>query len=195
MSKNQSETISNIFAAFIKAQAEFTNPKKNSDGYGYKYVELDAIVDMVRPVLAKHGLGFIQTESSKKGEIGMQTTLIHSSGEWIKSETIYTRVPEIRGTNYVQKLGGAITYLRRYQLGTFLGIISEKDDDAHGLGTPAAQAPVVELSTEEQRKDIMRLAELTNKVEILEKEDLTSYTKKKAQLVIEKMLKELEANG
>ena len=49
-----------LYTALAKAHTELTNPKKDSKAdigqYSYKYASLGAILDHVRPILAKHGL-------------------------------------------------------------------------------------------------------------------------------------------
>ena len=56
----QSDNISGLLKALCAAQAEFPTMPKDSSGYGYKYTNLDTIVLTIKPILAKHNLGYIQ---------------------------------------------------------------------------------------------------------------------------------------
>lgn len=104
-----SESIKSIMPALIKAQAEFTNPSKAKSGYGYKYADLPTILDMCRPILAKHGLGIVQScDTSEDGQFMLvETRVYHSSGEYI-GDTMRLLIEKGK-MNAMQSLGSAIT--------------------------------------------------------------------------------------
>src|SRR5699024_5811712 len=54
------------------------------------------------------------------------TMLLHSSGEWMKSNPL--KMPAL---NSIQDVGGQITYLKRYSLSAMLGVSSEEDNDSN----------------------------------------------------------------
>lgn len=137
-----SETRSNVFAAFVKAQAEIKNPIKNQVNKGVQgapmYANLeDTLADYVRPVLAKHGLAVTQDIISGEGgtEVGVRTYIIHESGEWMESSVLSCQVvipKNAQGREILTKgqaTGVNITYLRRYSLNAMLGINGDKDTD------------------------------------------------------------------
>lgn len=125
-----SEKIQNIATALIKAQTELSNPSKNQQGYGYKYADLSSILDQVKPVLQKHGLAITQTSSDDgNGKVGVTTTLMHESGEYI-SDTLRLPIPEMKGTTSTQAAGAALTYARRYAISSILNIAADEDTDA-----------------------------------------------------------------
>jgi len=125
-----SEKVQNIATALIKAQTELANPSKNQQGYGYKYADLSSILDQVKPVLQKHGLAITQTSSDDgNGKVGVTTTLLHESGEFI-SDTLRLPIPEMKGTTSTQAAGAALTYARRYALSSILNIAADEDTDA-----------------------------------------------------------------
>ena len=64
-----------IFSSLLKAQNEVTNPAKNAKGYGYKYATLDTILTLVKPILAKHGLGIYQHPVGPLRTIVLQSKL------------------------------------------------------------------------------------------------------------------------
>ena len=53
------------------------------------------------------------------------TLLLHESGEWIETEPLQMKLEK----NTPQGVGSAVTYGRRYQISSVLGLASEEDDD------------------------------------------------------------------
>lgn len=134
----QSESISKLLENFTKAQAEFKTLSKDKQGYGYKYTDLDTVISSVRPVLAKYGLGFMQTLTSLEGgKSAITTRLFSSDGEYLE-DTIGLPDVAMAKTNSAQNLGAAITYMKRYALCAMLGISSDEDTDAE-MQRPAPQ--------------------------------------------------------
>ena len=139
-----SENIKELLAALADAQAELPTMPKSSQAYGYKYTDLDTIVQTIRPILHKHGLAFTQSvggidEYLVDGEehFSLTTRLFHKSGQYIEEAV---KIPEITGAknNAAQLLGMGITYMRRYALCAMLGITSDEDVDAN---VPQGNAP------------------------------------------------------
>jgi hypothetical protein len=128
---NKSESIKNISVALIKFQAEVQNPKNTADNpfYKSKYAPLNEILNEVRPLLSKHGLGVIQSPSGDGEKITINTMLVHESGEWIEFDPLTLKAEKITP----QGAGVAITYGRRYSLSSVTGIASEPDDDGNSL--------------------------------------------------------------
>lgn len=96
--------------------------KKDSTNPFFKsrYASLGAIIEDTRDPLAKNGLSYAQFPS---GEYGLDTILMHTSGEWIKSNYIMKPIDQ-----KPQSLGSALTYQRRYALCAILGLQVEDDD-------------------------------------------------------------------
>lgn len=132
----QSESIGKLAAALAKAQAAMTPVTKNRQvrvtsrrtggTYEFAYATLDHIIESVREPLTSNGLWFSQLLGFGPEGYVIHTTLLHDSGEWLASNTVFTQ-PEAD----FQSLGSAITYMRRYTLSSMLGIASEEDDDAN----------------------------------------------------------------
>ena len=140
-----SETTAQVYAALIAAQAEMPaiHRDRENSHFRNRYATLDAIVDAVRPVLARHGLavvsGVTAPHTSEAGTllaIGVATRLVHTSGEWIESAVV---LPIAK--NDPQGAGSAVTYGRRYSLSALLSLATDDDDDgesAVGRDRPAA---------------------------------------------------------
>lgn len=125
-----SQEVTNIFKALCQCKKDFLPLQKNKQGYGYKYVTLDAVIDMLNTVLPKHNLGFIQFPSTNEGEYSLTTRIIHESGEWLE-DTIKFDLTDISKANDTQKLGASVTYFRRYTLCTIFGIAADEDVDGN----------------------------------------------------------------
>lgn len=130
---NKSESIKNLAIALAKFQGEVENPTNSrtvSTGkFSYKYAPLDEVLNLIRPLLSKHGLSVIQVPVANDGLVGVSTTLIHESGEYIEFAPILVKMDKVSA----QGAGSAITYARRYALSSILGISSEDDDDGNSI--------------------------------------------------------------
>jgi hypothetical protein len=132
----RSDTIGELAKALAAANLEITNPSLDAVNPHFKsrYASLGAIINAVRLPLARHGISAVQTVSTDGGAVGVTTTLLHASGEWM-AETAMSALPD-RAT--VQQLGSVITYLRRYALASITGIVGEDDDDGNATTSPSA---------------------------------------------------------
>lgn len=129
-----SDQIAHLAAALSAAQAEITGAIKDSDNpfFHSKYADLATVWEACREAITKRGLAVVQAPvSDEQGRIGLHTTLIHNSGEWIDG-VIFVQPSK---PNDPQVAGSILTYLRRYALSSFIGI-PQIDDD----GEAAAQA-------------------------------------------------------
>ena len=135
-----SEKNSEVSAALAKSWAELETPKHNATvkvqtksggSYSFDYTDLNGIFETARKVFKENGIAIMQnsyTEVSPNGLLAcVETTFLHSSGEWVKSFPL--KFPAAGG---MQDFGGQITYMKRYSLSAMLGIATEKDDDANG---------------------------------------------------------------
>jgi hypothetical protein len=132
-----------LTAALARAQGAFpkierrntaeVRGKDGKPGYSYSYADLGDVLAAVRPVLAEHGIAVVQrTKPLDGGKTRLLTELRHVAGGLLDSET------EIgTPTTNPQQFGGTLTYLRRYELVTLLGIAAEEDRDAQDVEPPA----------------------------------------------------------
>jgi len=116
----------------VAALAELSNPPTDSradvrtekGSFSYTYASLPAILNLVKPVLAKYGLALAQDVTAADGRVGVQTTILGEDGPALESGVLY-----LPAGNTPQMAGSAITYARRYQLTALLGIAADEDDD------------------------------------------------------------------
>jgi ERF superfamily len=201
---NFSEQINEISAALAKFQGEVSNPSKDGDNghFKSKYATLDEIVKVIRPTLSKHGLSFIQSVNSDSEKVGVTTTLLHSSGQYITSDTI--NIP-LGGKVNAHGVGAGVTYGRRFSLGAILGIATEEDDDGNHVSVGGDQKQQSSKQTtsngasDAQKNMINRLikevAKVRNTTEAITvgnlkasmqlAKDITEYTQTEASKAIE----------
>lgn len=101
-----------------------------------KYADLNQVLENVEPLLEKHGLVLTQPVISNGQHNFVSTEITEiNTGQAAVSRL---GLPVIED---MQKLGGAITYARRYTLKSLLGMQEEDDDGeaAVGRGTPVAK--------------------------------------------------------
>ncbi len=139
-----SESVKEIFTALAAAQAAFPVIRRDSDNshLGSKYADLAAILEAVRKPLADNALALVQTSEarcelltqtsggrSQLEGVVVITTLIHSSGEWIRGELLMPLdVKDPRKTG-PQQAAASFTFGRRHALMAILGIAAETEDE------------------------------------------------------------------
>ena len=153
---NKSENISELAKALSKAQAEMSGAKKNSNNpfFTSKYADLKEVIECVKEPFANNGLSFVQFPISNDGFAGVETVIMHSSGEWISNEYML-KVSK----NDPQGMGSAITYARRYALQAACGVPSEDDDaeSAMGRSVKVKKAPEPKLEPKQTKTEAIEL--------------------------------------
>jgi len=132
--KSSSE-LKDLATALSKAQGQLKPASKDGVNPHFKssYSTLQSVWDSCRAILTANGLSVAQTfAEGPEGAVTVQTTLLHSSGQWISGDLVLKSVK-----NDPQGIGSAITYGRRYALAAIVGIVSDEDDDANS----ASHAP------------------------------------------------------
>lgn len=131
--ENKIKTARQDIVAFLNAignvHADRVNPAFKS-----KYASLSEILDTVKAEAAKHNLAVHQSLSSSEGQVRVTTTFLHDDGTIHDSGTLAFVAP-----SDAQKLGSAITYLRRQSLQTACGISTDIDDDGAKASGPASR--------------------------------------------------------
>jgi len=127
---NITENREALFKAISAAQGEFSTVEKGKDNsfFKSKYAPLDAIIEMIRPILPKYGLAVMQfTDMPENGDgIIVETIITHQSGQYVSGRLL---MPLAKVDP--QGAGSAITYGRRYALAAALNIVSDEDVDGN----------------------------------------------------------------
>lgn len=138
---SQSESIKNLATALSKVQGELTYAKKDSANPFFKstYADLESVWDACRSLLAANGLSVIQMPGNYfEGRMWLITRLCHESGEWIEQE-MSVPVPKADP----QGAGSALTYMRRYALAAFIGVVQADDDGNAASNNKPTVKPIV----------------------------------------------------
>lgn len=147
----QSENISELLAALAEVQSELPTMPKSSQAYGYKYTDLDTITQTIKPILSKHGIGYIQSVGGlTENALTLTTRIFSKKGEYIEDTAALPTITSTKN-NAAQTLGMSITYMRRYALCAMLGITSDEDVDANINGIEQTQKSKPTLQKQEVR--------------------------------------------
>ena len=125
---------------------------KSFDGRPYKYATLDDVISVTKPLLQAAGLMITQPMSGNE----LVTKLIHASTGQELVSTLPLGNPERS-----QDLGSRITYLRRYQISSMLGLSLEPDTDAKPTTGLAAGAMPLNAQVKPLPNDIGQTIEMT----------------------------------
>ena len=131
-SKPEPDLMAPLFEALAKAQAEFKSVTATSrvtfKNVDFKFAPLSEILGAVRPALNKYGLTLTQQTKhipfGNANGIKVVTTLLHESGVSYDIES----VPVFYNVNDIKNLGAQVTYLRRYEVKTLLGIEADSEE-------------------------------------------------------------------
>ena len=190
---NKSESIVKLAEALAKAQAEMPPVKFNAVNpfLKNKYADLGAIIETAQPIMAKHALAVSQLVYSEEDKIGVETVLMHASGEYI-STTLSMAMVDEKGKSSAQVAGSIITYLRRYSLAAILGMYADEDGDGN---TPKPSAPKpAERKVDEANTMTLEHALFVTNSENVAYGDLPSEKLQAMQLGINKALKNKSLN-
>ena len=149
-----SESIVNISAAFVRAQGVINDPAKGTDNafFSTKYADLHAVLTAIREAFAPHGLGILQFPyTDENGRMGLETRIIHESGEWIEPSLPIT-VDLGSPKNVGQAVGSLTTYFRRYCAAAAAGV-AQADDDGNAIAQQATPQKVRADERAEGRAD------------------------------------------
>lgn len=159
---------SNLWTALAGFQQEVPVIHKATQGYGYTYADLTKIIQVINPILAKHGLGYTQPLMGT----AIKTIVFHiETGQTLESVVEIPQGVALKGMNDFQVLGSAISYLRRYSLASILTLITDADLDASGeqlkkkapATPPALQAPATPKAKPPiSEKDFLKLCGAIN---------------------------------
>lgn len=126
-----------IYSQLVAAQSEFASIKRDRTNpyFNSRYATFEAIVEATRPILSRHGLGFIQ---SALGD-ALVTTLFNGAGQ-----TVDSTVPFVHGEKATpQQIGSALTYAKRYGIACALGVAIEEDETDDDGNRASAQPAAV----------------------------------------------------
>lgn len=128
-----STTITTLIPALGRAKFMMGKVALNSVNphFKSKYADLNSLLEASAQALAANDLVIVQMPSQDAIGYYVETTLYHTSGEFLSGKTYINPTK-----NDPQGLGSAITYAKRYGLGSLLGLNGEPDDDGNAASVP-----------------------------------------------------------
>ena len=114
-----------IFKKLYEIQKMGLKYKKEAENpfYKSKYLSLDALLEKLLPIAEEKNL--LISHYGRDGYLITQVTDLDSD------TYVDSALPLPEGVD-AQKLGGAVTYFKRYNLGSLFNIVTDEDDDANG---------------------------------------------------------------
>lgn len=155
-------------SAFNKGLSHFRQqvkaPKKNghvgyktkSGGKNYDYVLLEDLIKAIDEGLKDTGLAWYQDCETANGVVRVRTIVTHENG-YSKSSSWM----EFKTSGNPQDAGSAMTYAKRYSLGTTFGVSSEADDDGQQATNVAPNKPQNGTKKPADRVTTDQMTELT----------------------------------
>ncbi len=146
-----SEKLGDLFSAMAKMQGALSMAGKAKQAHGYKYADLAECIHTAKPALEANDLAVTQMMGMSAQGTTLITMLIHSSGQWLRSEFVMEKavLQGGGGKNPAQILGSGITYMRRYAYAAIIGL-AQTDDDAKLLDNSIPAKQVINKITVEQ---------------------------------------------
>jgi len=173
MGKLESDQLDKLAKAFSAMQGEYGSviPNRVNPMFKSNYADLDAAVKSVRPLLKKYGFSLDQDiEYQIDGSRYLRTKLLHESGQYIssfdkiieielppiekprqqdyQSQQNYIKLVQLRHTKMLQSYGSSLSYHKRYNTCTLLGITISNDPDDND----AEYGKQINIEQEEQKQ-------------------------------------------
>jgi hypothetical protein len=189
----------------LKFQEKVGAIKKDSQNPFFKssYFNIDTLLGTIKPILNEVGLVLLQPLTTLDGKPALVTKILDSESEESIEGTVV--LPE---NNDAQKMGGIITYFRRYCIQSMLSLEAEDDDGnmaSHGQNStksmppkpPANKPPVIPpkppekpLKTKEDllKEEVKKLCDeigLSTLTVLKTKEDYEKFVKDKTGFKLE----------
>lgn len=116
-------------AAFAVMQGEIPTIIERAETDKTTYAPLEDIIEIVRPILQKHGFSLsFQTEWPEPNKVKVTGLLTHRQGHCRKSE-FFAGADQSGSKNAIQALGSSTQYGRRYTTKDLLCIVTRGEDD------------------------------------------------------------------
>lgn len=134
-------TTENIYTRYLQVLNEVPNfvTDSRADVHGkagnrtYKYLNLSTILKGIKPIFAKHNIGFYQNVAFENDKIGYVETVIITTADNDDMQSLSVGKYPFMIVPDPQAIGSAVTYARRYSLYSAFGIYPDKDDDGAAM--------------------------------------------------------------
>jgi len=162
--------------ALIDLQLNIKNPTRNKKAYNYYYADMDEVLECIKRPCIDHGFSVVQMPYNDEEILGVETLLVHKSGEFIKA-----RFGSKPSKSDPQSVGSHISYYRRYSLLSMFNLSQEDDDGASASGRTNGKP---ELASDGQKKflfSLMGMEKYNQNKSFIEKQMTKSQATKKIE--------------
>jgi hypothetical protein len=121
----------NIYQKIEALRKELPAMRKSREGYNYKYFDINQMIEVLRPLLEKHKLTILQPLTNIEGRPALTTIIADDEENELKTTVTLPDLPD------PQKMGSAVTYMRRYALQSLLFMEAEDDDGVKAKPDPS----------------------------------------------------------
>ena len=167
----QSDEIKDLALALCKAQSMM--PKATMSGVNTRFKNEKAKITGAYATLDDILTAFTQHAYSTGGEVGVETMLMHSSGQYIMSSF---GVPA--DAHGAQAYGSILTYCRRFGLASIVGCTAEEDTDGENI-PESASSPSISAQQVGQIQNILAEKHI-NEADLLKHKKVDNLTQIKA---------------
>lgn len=189
MQAKQSEVEFNHAMSEMQADIHSIAERGSADrGKGGKlsYAKLEDILDVVRPVMHKHGFAISYDIENSASSVTATGILFHRAGHNIKTRMVLP-ADNSGGKNSVQSIGSSVSYAKRYVLNALLNLATRgEDDDGYGA-VPDVSVTVAQAITMQKMLDKCKPATVTGFTNIYGQPSAVSkndYNRAMAQLEV-----------
>ena len=133
--------------ALAGLQETIKNPVRDKKAYNYKYADMDTVLECIKKPSAAKGFSIVQMPFNENDMVGVETMLIHESGEYIKG-----KFGSKMAKQDPQSVGSQISYYRRYSLLSIFNLAQEDDDGATATKSYATRKPTVKTDNSGKAK-------------------------------------------
>ena len=121
----------------IQREIGVLKKKKTNPFFKSKYLDLTAINENLDPLLEKHKVNITQPVTNVDGRPALALVISDlESDEFIREVAAMVDLPD------AQKMGGCVTYFRRYSLVSYFRIDAEDDDGNFASSKSANEQPM-----------------------------------------------------
>lgn len=150
----------NLFEAKTKANMKLKNLVRENEGIDFNTISLAEVIEQVRPVLVEFGLDVQQAPIAEEGKAGVQTSIWHSSGEYVIYPDFLIEVNDFDDLNNMQATAATITSCRKIAYLAALGIAA-KDPTEDEIKKPKKKK--IDKASKEQLEELEKLKEEAKK--------------------------------
>ena len=123
------EQVAEMFADYAQYYGEVKNgvADTKNDFFKSKYMTLDQVLDIARPILSKYGLAVFQVPTAQDKVLSMINIMTHKSG----AAMVFPEMKMVMAQLTPQGAIATVTYARRGTFCSLFGIAADLDDDGN----------------------------------------------------------------